>query len=330
MKIYPNNFFNNLAKLKDKTFKGILLYGPNQGLLSYFFNEIKNYCNYEIQTKSGSDWLKAHNLTILLNTGSLFASKELIRITEPGQSMSIEAMDAICSQNSSNLLIIMANESPPSSTLRKNFENHVHLLSLACYEEDLGALLNFIDAYGKSKNSIITKEAAQYLASNFTNRQQLKMELDKLHCWLLNSKESIGLKEVQDCNIGGDFDKIDELVFALIKNDAEAYFSKLANIDFANTAPILLIRTFLKYYVSLYYVILAKQTDARLSLQSLIKELKPPIFFKYVDNFTSAAEKSSMKNIAKAIVCLVNAEKELKANNISAKLVYEELFFNLK
>ena len=329
MKIYPNNFYNFLDGLKSKNYKAVLLYGPNEGLINHFFIELKKTFKYEIQHKSGSDWLKANNLTILLNSQNLFSSSELIRITEPGGSITSESIGAICDQNSSNLLIIIANELPPSSTLRKFFETNPKLLTLACYEEEHGSLINFIDSYTKNKNLSLTKEAKQYLASNFNNRQILKMELDKLHCWLIDSREQIELKEVQKSSAQGDCDKIDELCFALIKNSPEEYFLKLGKIDFLNIAPKLVIRMFLKYYTNLHYVVLAKKDNPATPVQQLVKEISPPIFFRYVDEFINIAQNTSIKHITKALTYISNAEKELKSNNIAASLIYEELFFNL-
>ncbi len=329
MKIYPNNFYGFLDGLKSKNYKALLLYGPNEALINHLFNDLKKTFNYEIQHKSGSEWLKSNNLAILLNSQSLFSHVELIRITEPGITITSEAISVICDQNSANLLIVVANELPPSSTLRKNFETNPKLLTLACYEEDHVSLIKFIENYTKNKNLSLSKEAMQYIASNFNNRQILKMELDKLHCWWIESKEQIGLKEVQKLSSQGEFDKIDELCFALIKKSPEEYFVKLDKVDFLNISPILVIRMFLKYYTNLYDVVLAKKFNPTTSVHQLVKEITPPIFFRYVDEFTTVAQNTSIKTIERALNCISNTEKELKSHNISASLIYEELFFNL-
>jgi len=326
MKLYLNKLASIFADIKNRNLKALLLYGPNEALAHNIFNRLKKYLQLEVKSLSGAESIKSSNLQVILSTSNLFGSLELIKVTEVGTSLEASAIK-ILNDNTNNFIVIIAKELATSSSLRKNFEAAANSIGcLACYEEDKVTLQQFITSYVASMKKSIELSASDYLASNFTSREMLSNELNKLSSYI-GSRSEITLQDVQVASFGVSVDEIDLLCLDLVKGCAVSYFNRLEKFDFTTVAPIMVVRSFIRLYKNLYYL-LAKQQEGK-SLHETAKTLKAPIFFKFLSPFLSIAAGQNIENSIKGLNLLSGLEKNIKFSSINTNKLFEQLFFAL-
>ena len=325
MKLYLNKLASIFADIKNRKLKALLLYGPNESLAFNIFNRLKKYLQLEVKSLSGADFIKAGNLQILLSTTNLFGSHELIKVTEVGTSLEQTAI-SVLAENNNNFIVVIAKELSPSSSLRKSFESSDFIGALACYEEDKASLHQFVTSYLASIKKTIQPPALEYLLTNFSNREILANELNKLSTYIGISSE-ITLADTELVSFGLNTDEIDLLCLDLIKGEASDYFTRLSKFDFAVTAPIMVIRSFIRVYKNLYYL-LAEKNEGK-TLQETAKNLKAPIFFKFLPIFLNVAATKTIDDSLNGLFLLNQLEKDLKFSELQAKELFEGVFFAL-
>lgn len=325
MKLYINKLASIFSDIKNRKLKALLLYGPNESLAYNIFNRLKKYLQLEVKSLTGADAIKAASLKIILSTTNLFGSLELIKITEVGTSFEPIAT-SILAENINNFIVIIAKELSPSSSLRKSFESSDQIGALACYEEDKPSLHQFITSYLTSIQKTIEAPAVDYLLNNFSNREILLNELNKLSTYIGTSNQ-ITLQDATMVSFGLSIDEIDLLCLDLIKGQANDYFTRLSKFDFTILAPIMAIRSFIRVYKNLYYLLAEKQEGK--PMQETAQHLKAPIFFKFLPIFLKAAENQSLKTTVKGLALLNELEKNIKFSSIDPTKLFEEIFFSI-
>ena len=178
-----NNFIGTLSPYKNP----ILLYGPDEGLISYRTKEIcKTFFNkYNVPESITIFDIKEKNLASLeeaINTNSLFSNKEVIRVINSNERLSdifylfeklIDVEDI--------LLILNAGELRAASKLRKYFEESNNNLILPCYKTDSQLLKKTIIQFANNNNIEINGDALSYLMAVLGDNYQIIInELQKL------------------------------------------------------------------------------------------------------------------------------------------------------
>ncbi len=312
-----------LSRCKSGQSSAILLYGPDKGLISYTCTEISKLSGKEIKSISYKD-AENKGLDIILNNASLFNKGEIIKITDVPQTID-NSFKALLLGKIHNFPILIADELSPSSSLRKFFEAEESLASFGCYAADEKATALLIRQTIAESSKKITSDAVAYLAMHLAGDRFLIMsELGKLLLYT-HDKDNIELSDVSEIISRSLMTSPDKLCISFAKGNAGQYFIELEKLLAENISPVWIIRALIRYYINLYIAVSLK--DRGESLESAIQSIKPPIFFKYVQDFRQIVSISETKGIINVLKNLEMAEIECKSSGASADKICHLLFF---
>jgi DNA polymerase-3 subunit delta len=323
MRLYPKGFSLLLPKIKASLISGVLLYGPDKGMIEHFIQEIQNLLSLKTRKVEYAEITGGH-LSQALNSLSLFETREIVVIKNFGSSLDKENKQTF-DKAPHNFPILVADELSPSSSLRQFFEKHDMLASIACYSETSSDLQPIVMSYLKRFGKSIAPDALKYVCENLNNdRKLLYGELEKLSTYC-HDVEKITLEHVQKLILPSKNMAIDSLCISFANKDASNYFCELDNL-FSNNAPeMLVIRSLIRYYANIYTVKLYNSKGV--FMDEAIKLLSPPIFFLYVQQFKNIVTKINLAEVRSTLKTLVMSEIELKSGAKISKHVFENIFY---
>ena len=267
--------YNIIQAIKNHQVTSILIYGPDQGMVSLLSKQIAKTMNQE---KDSYDYeeLSHQDLISLFCIQDLFGN--LVEIRNVPNSIPKD-LKAILLGSRSKFIILIAEELSKSSSMRKFFESEDKLAIVPCYIDEPAVIAKRVRSYIESKGYRITPEAL-LLFSHTISRDSLSMqnEIDKLLLYLHNPDSEITkLITRDDIKAITAFDTesaVDKLCSAFTRNDItqyEFYDKHAENI-------VWVIRALIRYNINLLYV--HKKMAHGIKIDEALSLVTPPIFFK--------------------------------------------------
>ncbi len=173
----------------------------------------------------------------------------------------------------------------PKSALRQLFEQSDDAMALPAYEDEGRDLQQFIRQKLAASGVAANTEAVSALQGLLSgNRAMNDMELEKLFLYI-HPRKTVTAEDAEACLIDSQNANLDEAVFAAFSGKAQNLAPCLAKLTQEGTAPVLLIRAASRHATRLHLV----KSMARLGadLDDTVKGLRPPVFFKMVEQFKS-------------------------------------------
>jgi DNA polymerase-3 subunit delta len=333
MKVQANQV-NRFLKNIPQEIIFILVYGVDFGLVNQRVKELSttflgqdNLDNakyfYEADLKSDSQLLNNQ-----LNNLSLFGSDKNLIILREIKEFGTKLLADYLTQNMENTLIMVeAGELSPSSSLRKLAENNDNALAIPCYQDSIQSLKELIAKKINQHNFKIDSQAMDFLVNNLgNNRLVSEAEIDKLILYKYQQKNitlNDALNGVVDQSTFG-FDTFSHALFS--GNIKQAYEDLLKLLEDEN--PITIIRILLNYLQKLH---MAKiELELGNSMEDVIKNIKPAIFFSYVDSFKMQLRSWNLDNLKKLFGILLNLEITNKTNQHLGQLDLKHFVLNFK
>ncbi len=326
-----NNFLNDLKKIKNV----ILIFGPDQGQVSELYEKLKSvilanrqdpFSLSDLSVKTIKE--KPFTLHDEAMSLSLSGSNRVIRIFDADDSITKELKELPSLEGSKNYFILTSSNLGPRSTLRKIFEKNNKLLAFACYEDTSYTLEKYIIENLKDKNFTISREALLWLIDNLGgDRGITTREIDKLCLYKISDEDNyISLDDVISCIGRGDKKEYDDLIYATAsgnKNLLKSIFNHLT-AEGGNFISIILLTS--RHFHRLNSVVSQKN---EYSLDELIKNLKPPVFFKRAGEFKQQCELWTPEYLFKSLNILSDTEELVKTKNILAKQIVERALLQI-
>ena len=318
-----------LNKISDNT-NFYLIYGKNEGLKIECIDKILNkntgkVFNYD--EKKIKEEIETFYENILSN--SLFESNKVIIINRASDKI-CEIIEDLIDRNLSNIkIIINAVILEKRSKLRSLFEKEKDLICVPFYPDEFRNLNYIAQNFLKNKDLKISQESINLIIERSNgSRNHLKKELEKIYTYALNKKE-IGFSEILKLtNLSKNYN-ISELVeMCLVKNHNK--LSKIINENnFSNDDTILIIRTFLLKAKRLLK--LSKNLEKEKSLETVISNYKPPIFWKDKEIVKQQLKLWKKESLKKLIYEINLTELQIKKNiNLSLNILLNFIFKNSK
>ena len=249
----------------------------------------------------GGDILKIHanefdkdisTVTDALTSESLFSSKQLIILDLCGETLKPKIIKQLVwaidnHKDSPNDLMILSNQLTKTSPLRKLFESEKTFAVFACYassQADIAALLESKLSQAGIEISFDAKQLfLQKLSENYARADQ---EIEKLTIYK-NKGEMINFEDIQ--NLIGEFAEIylNDLIYASFSGDTAKIEQNLRVLEIE---PIPLLLTIRKHLMLLMQINMQARTH-RKNTDSVIDELRPPIFFKLKNSLSKQARR---------------------------------------
>lgn len=309
-------FDNLFAEIHEHIYKkAMVFYGPNIGKIDDCIKSViafkkKEHSKIDILYKY-SDELKSGEIANLINQNSslnLFGNMTVIVLRLFNEKLSKEIIDSLKDIKNKELKIIIRVEKlGVKSLLRKYFEKTTDLVIVPCYEENAFEKKRLIKDFFKKENIQVTESFMTTLYEHLSNdRVEIKEELNKIQ--FLSKGEEENINEV---DIFYDSVYSDELEFinSLVSGKIDSYLSKkfdrlsLSKIEQVRCASILL-----EHFYKLLKVKFL--LNSGVSIYKAQSSLRPPIFFKYKNDFEKQLSIWSLRNIELIIKRLILSKKK--------------------
>ncbi len=333
MKIQPARIDSFVKNLPENC-PGVLLYGPDSGLVSERAEIIteqvlgKNPDPFLI-TEITSEKLKDDPGTLANEMASVSffnTGRKLIKIRDAADSLSAILKPILGGHKGKDdpFIIVFAGELTPRSSLRALAEKEASFASVPCYQEDSGALTNIVRTKLREAGYTYEIGIPELIAANcMGNRMVLNQELTKLQLYM-GERKQVTSDDVYACIVEVTESSMDNLCSAVAGRDAKVVAKELKKAYQEGMMPVTILRYVSNYFMR-FYLINSQLKQGRTE-QEAIEMLKPPVFFKQVPVFKKhisywARGTESEKRLQKALKAIMSAELECKKTNINPELL---------
>jgi DNA polymerase III subunit delta len=311
MKFYTAGLAELLQKIQSGKLKSILIHGVNHGFATTIIEQIVRKMNLIVSEYNIKE-ITANKLLLIANSTNFFKQKELIKITGAKTALNKELQQCITDNKFEHFICFVSDESLPASGIRKFFEAGQEIASIGCYYENENVIAKIILQQCKKHGKTIDEEALFYLKSNLKGDHQIiKSELEKLFCFTHDQSQIT--KEDVLATLSNDFlASGDEMCIYFAKKEPINYLEEIEKLKEQNKNEVLMIRALGRYFLNIYIVAL-KIEDGE-NIDTAIKSLYPPIFFKYLNDFKQIVRKYTSKDAVNCLLYIQQAEIEFKTN----------------
>ena len=314
----------NKKKFDKENF--FLIYGENEG----HKNEIVKFLekNFNRNTEKFDEAQILSNSELFYEkifNQSLF-EKEKIAIINRCSDKICEIIENIIEKKDADIKFILnANVLEKKSKLRNLFEKRKELVIVPTYKDSSITLVDIAKKFFNNYKISISQETINLLVNRCNgDRGHLKSELDKILIYI-HDKKSINLEEIYKLtNLAENF-SINELVDTTLAKNSQKTSDIINESNYKSEDGILILRTFLqkaKKLLNLY-----ENQNENTSLDILIDNHRPPIFWKDKPIIKKQLENWSMQKIKDLIININKTEEFLKKNSsISLMLVFNFIY----
>ncbi len=330
VKITPsesNSFLQNPKKAR-----AVLIYGPDQGLVSQRSKEItKKISGANSDEFSRTIFESNHilnnpsDLLDSINQPSLLSNQNRVTIIR-GSEDSLKNIIALflekTKQPDDAYLILEGSELGPKSKLRTLFEKEQLLASLACYHEEKSTLSRTINQYCEEFDLKITSEAKDYLIRNLgKDREISRMEIEKLS--LFANKETVDIEVVVKCI--GDNSLLNQDIFIdfIGLKNIENSFKTLERLTMEGVNSIAIIRLLIRHFHNLHSILSSHEPNETISA------MWPPIHFKRKKAFNKQLQIWSPKKLDLVLETLNSAEIMSKLSGIKSETILKQALLKI-
>ena len=310
--------------VEKKKYAGYLVYGQNKGLVREKSQTIINfYKNDETEIiKFENDELisEPEKLSNEFNTFSLIAKKKILHVLNTKDDLTeIITNTVIDDQNSINLIVFETGELTPRSKLRKFFEKEKHLGILACYFDTEHDVRDLIETTFRKEDMLINRDTSLLIAKHLGNeRHIIKSELEKIILYLKDKKE-FKAKDILKCLSQNEDFGFNDLNYNLCDGNIVKLDKIISQLYLERINPVAMLRSVDKHIQKILFV--NQKIDSGVNFTESISQLKPPIFFLYINQFKNQVKKWKTSLCYKAIERIMETEELCKLNSKISKIV---------
>ncbi len=230
------------------------------------------------------------------------ASDSLTRLIEP-------ALEAL---SPTTYFLIFAGDLPGKSSLRALIEKHPGMAAIPCYKDEgagLDALIrDTFTGYGlKAKPDVV-----RYLSSSLGGDRMIVLnEIEKISLYIGEEEETIDLETVMTL-VGDNSDRgQDDLNHAVASGNVEQLCRVLDRLLLEGVNGVAMVRGLQYYFLKLQDIQLKREQQGG-SVEQIIENLRPPVFFKIKPILTSHAKRWGLDSISRALERILALEIEMK------------------
>ena len=307
--------------------KLFLFYGENQGLKQEFKEKLKKQNKTkEILNLFQDEIIKNKNILINeIKNKSLFNEKKIIFINQVNDKI-LDTLDEIMESIQEERIFLFADILDKKSKLRNYFEKSKFCGISPCYKDNEITIKKIISKRLKDFQGMTSQIINFIIQNTGLDRNKLNNEIDKIISCFSDKKV--------------DFNKIDSLLnnrtnddFNLLKDEALKGNKINTNILLADT--VFEIENNIYYLNSINLRInrlneIQNMKQGNLNIDSIISNLKPPVFWKDKAMLLEQSKKWNKNKIQRALKKTYDTEIEMKSNSsIRKDLLIKNLIIDL-
>ena len=317
--------------VEKKKYAGYLIYGQNKGLVreksQTIINSYKDDQTEIIKFENDELISEPEKLSNEFNTFSLIAKKKIIHVLNTKDNLTETIANTFNGNGSINIIIFETAELTPRSKLRKFFEKEKHLGILACYFDTEQDVRDLIEATFKKENMTINRDISLLIAMHLGNeRHIIRNELEKIILYLKDKKDFKAEDILKCLSQNKDFG-FDDLNYTLCDGDVIKLDKIINQLYLEGINPIALLRSSGKHFQKILFV--NQEIDSGMNLSESVSQLKPPIFFLYLNQFKDQVRKWKTNICYKAIERIMETEELCKKNSKISKILCWRTLRNL-
>ena len=317
--------------VEKKKYAGYLIYGQNKGLAREKSQTIINFYKDDkteiIKFENDELISEPEKLSNEFNTFSLTAEKKIILVLNTKDNLTETIASTFTGKSSINIIIFEAGELTPRSKLRKFFEKEKHLGILACYFDTEQDVRDLVEATFKKENMTINRDISLLIAMHLGNeRHIIKNELEKIILYLKDKKD-FKAKDILKCLSQNEDFGFDDLNYTLCDGNVIKLDKIINQLYIEGINPIALLRSSGKHFQKILFV--NQEIDSGMNLSESVSQLKPPIFFLYLNQFKDQVRKWKTNICYKAIERIMETEELCKKNSKISKILCWRTLRNL-
>ena len=308
LKAFEINKINNIKK------KYFLFYGENEGFKNQVIKEKfeVNFAN-EIYRYDEKDLLDNENLFFenILNK-SFFETKKLIIISRASDKI-LKIIKEIIEKGIDDIILIISSKIlEKKSKLRNYFEKENDLICIAFYEDNKMTLSQIVSSFFKEKKISLSQENINLLVDRCRgDRENLSNELKKIEIFI-SGKTRISSEEIiKITNLSNNY-SINELVDNCLSKNLKKTSHIINENVFSSDDCIIILRTMLNKSKRLQRI--SNNLDKNKSVEVVISQFKPPIFWKEKETVINQIKKRNIENINHLINEINETELLVKKN----------------
>ncbi|MDN5247928.1 MAG: DNA polymerase III subunit delta [Wolbachia endosymbiont of Tyrophagus putrescentiae] len=312
---------------KPDALRGVLIYGSDNSKVDFYAREIiANLMDYSVQVMDFTIINKSPDLLLSeLANISMFSNKKLIKLLNVHGNISKELKDILDRNVGDNYILMVAGELTYNSAVKSYMEGSNSFGVIAFYKDISSNLYDIISNYLARNGILYTRELVVHLQDYFNHsRAPIYPELEKLVLYL-GKKQDLKLEDIEICfsTSGNTYTTLDSLCSAVARKDI-SNFIKTSDIllSYESFQPIALIRIISNYFLRLQNVLFS--TRSGISQHDAINQLNPPIFFKQLQSFKSDLQATSLQELKKILITLMNLEIMCKKTSLSQKMLFQQ------
>ena len=309
--------------VEKKKYSAYLVYGQNKGLVreksQTIIDTYKDDQTEIIKFENDELISEPEKLSNEFNTFSLIAEKKIIHVLNIKDNLTETITNTINNQDSTNLIIFETGELTPRSKLRKFFEKEKNLGILACYFDTERDVQDLIETTFKKEDISISRDISLLIAKRLGNeRHIIKSELEKIILYLKDKKE-FKAEDILKCLSQNEDFGFDDLNYNLCDGNVVKLDKIINQLYLEGINPIALLRSAGKHFQKILFV--NQKIDSGVNFTESISQLKPPIFFLYINQFKNQVKKWKTSLCYKAIERIMETEELCKLNSKISKIV---------
>ena len=310
--------------VKKKKYASYLVYGQNKGLVreksQTIINSYKNDETEIIKCENDELMSEPEKLSNEFNTFSLTEKKKILHVLNTKDNLTeIITNTVIDDQDLINLIVFESGKLPPGSKLRKLFEKEKHLGILACYFDTEQDVRGLIEKTFKKEDMLISRDISLLIAKHLGNeRHIIKSELEKIILYLKDKKE-FEAEDILKCLSQNEDFGFDDLNYNLCDGNIVKLDKIIKQLYLDGINPVALLRSANKHFEKILFV--NQKIDSGMKLNESVSQLKPPIFFLYINQFKNHVKKWKTTLCYKAIERIMETEEICKLNSKISKIV---------
>ncbi len=329
MKISANKV-DGFIKLLNPAIRAVLVYGPDAGLVRERVEMVSEVIVEDpadpFNTADFSSSSVAKDPVRLVDEvlAVAFGGGRRVLVVRDGGDDLTAAVGAVLDNAAADhplaaLVIVGAGNLTPRSSLRRLFENSDACAALPCFPDDEAGLAQLI-RNGLGEDGIGIDSPALHTAAALlgNDRQANRREIEKL---ALFAGPGGNLTEdmVLACLGDGAEASAEEAVLSAAEGNYDGLVGQLVRVWADGTEPVSVIRNAQRHFQRLHYVL--AQTNDGVPLDSAIKQLRPPLFWRVASRFRTQLTNWSLAMVEVSLSRLTDAELSAKSTGAPAALV---------
>jgi DNA polymerase-3 subunit delta len=258
---------------------------------------------------------------------SLIGGRRVVRIRDAGDGVTAILAATLAGTRGDSLVVIEAGDLPGRSSLRKLCETAAGAASVACYADSARDIADLIRETLSARRIAIAADAQAYLVAHLGgDRLVTRQELEKLTLYAGDGGR-IELADAVACVGETNSLSVEELVYAAAEGEPAKLDNALLRCLQEGQAPISILRATMRHFHRLHLA--AARVAGGGSPDEAMRQLRPPIFFKFVERFKAQLAIWKPRRIAAALDSLTRAELDSKRAVLPQETIAREALFTI-